>query len=320
MTDDLPTPTSGPAPTPACARLDAWLMDYLEGDLPPAERAEAEAHLAGCARCAALVADLRAVATEAAALPGLRPTRDLWAGIAERIEAPVVSLGGRGDGHPSAPAVHVRPAARRAEPCGSRATVAVTRRWLAAAAALLVATTAGATWLATRAGQPAAVQVAVQVAATPPAGDAAAPAPERPSAGGLPDVAPTTGPTGAGAAGDPGDGRADAARPAPRPPRPDARLAARGRDEGPDAAVPGAADYDREIGALRAVVRERRTELDSGTVAVLERNLGIIDEAIRQSREALARDPNSSFLGRQLTQALDRKLELLRTVALLPRS
>jgi hypothetical protein len=71
---------------------------------------------------------------------------------------------------------------------------------------------------------------------------------------------------------------------------------------------------------MRTAVGARRSELDSSTVAVLERNLLIIDEAIRQSREALARDPNSPFLGRALTTALDRKLELLRTAALLPRS
>ena len=51
---------------------------------------------------------------------------------------------------------------------------------------------------------------------------------------------------------------------------------------------------------------------------MLEHNIQIIDEAIAQSRAALARDPRSRFLGEQLDDALDKKLELLRTAALLP--
>ena len=67
-------------------------------------------------------------------------------------------------------------------------------------------------------------------------------------------------------------------------------------------------------------VRERRGELDSATVAVLVRNLVVIDRAIAQSRAALARDPHSPFLGDQLTRALGQKVELLRTAALIPRT
>ncbi|MDF1505003.1 hypothetical protein, partial [Roseisolibacter sp. H3M3-2] len=96
------------------------------------------------------------------------------------------------------------------------------------------------------------------------------------------------------------------------------RLVARRPD--PAAAVPGVRDYDRAIASLRTAVRDRRADLDSGTVAVLERNLRIIDEAIRQSREALEAAPASPMLERALTKALDRKVELLRTAALLPRS
>lgn len=36
------------------------LMDYLEGQLPADVRAELEAHVAGCPRCAAFVASYRA--------------------------------------------------------------------------------------------------------------------------------------------------------------------------------------------------------------------------------------------------------------------
>jgi hypothetical protein len=310
MTDDLRFPTADSPDARACAAVDERLMDYLEGDLPAGDRSVLEDHLAGCARCRTLVADLRAIAGEAAALPVLRPERDLWDGIARRIEAPVVALPSRTTMEPAAPAVHVTHTDRRAAP-SDRATIAVSRRWLAAAAAALVAATAGATYVATH-GSPASVG---QIAA----------APETQSGTSVPAVTPAPAATVDSLPVD-----STPAAPAPVAPTtrerrsaPTARLAA--RRSGPpststDAAVPGAVAYDRAIAAMRDAVGERRSELDSGTVEVLERNLRIIDEAIRQSREALARDPKSQFLGRALTSALDRKLELLRTAAMLPRS
>jgi hypothetical protein len=71
---------------------------------------------------------------------------------------------------------------------------------------------------------------------------------------------------------------------------------------------------------LQRVVSERRAQLDPSTVAIIEKNLQIIDAAIAQSRAALAKDPASMLLSDQLTHALDKKVELLRTAALLPSS
>jgi hypothetical protein len=76
--------------------------------------------------------------------------------------------------------------------------------------------------------------------------------------------------------------------------------------------------YDQEIAHLQTIVRDRRSVLDTATIAVIQRNLGIIDSAIAQSRAALAADPGSRFLNDQLNSVLDQKVELLRTVALLP--
>jgi hypothetical protein len=78
--------------------------------------------------------------------------------------------------------------------------------------------------------------------------------------------------------------------------------------------------YGKEIALLQKIVSQRKTQLDSSTVAIIERNLEIIDAAIEQSRAALARDPASMMLSEQLTHALDKKVELLRTAALLPAS
>ena len=76
--------------------------------------------------------------------------------------------------------------------------------------------------------------------------------------------------------------------------------------------------YEREIDALRTIIHDRRAQLDPKTVAVIERNLNVIDSAIVESRTALRKDPKSAFLADQLDHALDTKLTLLRTVALLP--
>jgi hypothetical protein len=92
--------------------------------------------------------------------------------------------------------------------------------------------------------------------------------------------------------------------------------------------VPGAslvnqsseAVYGREIDMLQKIVTDRRSQLDSSTVAIIERNLRIIDTAIEQSKAALVKDPASRLLSEQLTHALDKKVELLRTAAMLPAS
>lgn len=76
--------------------------------------------------------------------------------------------------------------------------------------------------------------------------------------------------------------------------------------------------FDREIGAMRKIVDERRKDLDPVTVDVLQKNLKLIDAAIAESKAALARDPASAFLMDRLTQAYDTKLQLLRGVASIP--
>ncbi|MCU0615921.1 MAG: zf-HC2 domain-containing protein [Gemmatimonadaceae bacterium] len=75
--------------------------------------------------------------------------------------------------------------------------------------------------------------------------------------------------------------------------------------------------YGRDIALLRDAAEGTLGTLDSSTVAVVRRNLDIIDQAIRESREALAADPNSGFLLEQLDRAYERKVDLLRRLALL---
>jgi len=77
------------------------------------------------------------------------------------------------------------------------------------------------------------------------------------------------------------------------------------------------AQFDAAVVDLERILQEQRDRLDPRTVRVLERNLQAIDEAIRQSRQALEADPANPFLNSHLTDARQRKLELLRRAALL---
>ena len=81
--------------TMTCAELDVRLADYLNDALSAAERAAVDAHLAGCARCAGVLAALDEVPAAMAGLPVLTPKHDLWSGIAARIEPRVLTLGER---------------------------------------------------------------------------------------------------------------------------------------------------------------------------------------------------------------------------------
>jgi hypothetical protein len=281
-----------------CDGFAAAVADYLEGEAPDAVRAAVEAHTEACADCRSLLEDLQTIRHDAAALPTLTPSRDLWSGIAERIDAPVIPLG--------------RP---------MRTIVPARRSWTrpAIAAAALVIVTAGVAHYATRVAYDPTMTVPLPQAAAPAA---VGPEPVSPQA---PRVAVAAPPTGQPAADvgpgstieRPGAQRSAAAAPAAvlastrspssAPPRNAAQLAG---DEQPL--------YDREIAKLRTIVRSRRTQLDPTTVAVLEQSIAVIDSAIAQSRAALAKDPASGFLATQLNHSLEKKVELLRTAAMLP--
>lgn len=265
-----------------CTAFDEQLADYLEGDLGAAEMRAARAHVASCVRCAALVRDLERIRNDAAEMPELSPSRDLWAGIADRIEAPVVPLAPR-----TAPNVDIR------------------RRWadrirFAAIAAALVAVTAGVTYTLTvsRIGNRDQSIAKAPTTAAPNRDSATSPT-DVPLPGVVVGQAVAANePTSAAQetqATNTGSGSAQAVRNAP-----------------------ASVTYSREIDRLRTIFTQNRNQLDPRTAAIIEANLKVIDEAIAQSRAALAQDPASRFLNNQLNSALDKKLELLRTAALLP--
>ncbi len=75
------------------------------------------------------------------------------------------------------------------------------------------------------------------------------------------------------------------------------------------------ADFDRASDDLSRILANERKRLRPETVALLERNLAVIDAAIAESRAALARDPANAELHRLFTAAARQKVELLRWAA-----
>lgn len=270
-----------------CARFEARISSWLDGELDAFSAAAMERHAADCAQCALLAADLRSIHTSAAALSPLTPSRDLWSGIEARIAAPVIPIGIAG-------------------PHEESGSAPARRRWMrpAAAAAALVLLTAGVTHVVeTRGG--ALAPSAARVASVPRATHSFAPH----DSAAAPRSTPSSN----------ADAETDPAVVAPR-----TVLASTGTN----AAIPEVyrvtgdlathnveTSYDGEITRLRAIVDHNRGNLDSGTVAVLQRNLQVIDSAIVQCQRALKHDPGSRFLIESLDNALRSKVELLRTTA-----
>lgn len=237
--------------------VDNVLSAWFEGDLDLPRRRAVDAHLRECLRCASIVRDIEVIRRDATRLPELAPSRDLWEGIAARIETPVIEL-----------------APRQAAAAPAR------RTWqMAAAAVVLMVASSGITYLATR-NSGAAIGEDV-IASSSSLGDSTA----------MPGVV------------------------TPRP-----RRATGGTPILVGSAEPMAAEvvYAQEISRLRTVLDARRTSLDSTTVNTVEKSLLAIDKAIDDARRALAADASSQFLTEQLNRALEKKLGVLRRVALLP--
>jgi hypothetical protein len=77
------------------------------------------------------------------------------------------------------------------------------------------------------------------------------------------------------------------------------------------------AQYDAAVADLERALAKGRGRLDKATIAIVEENLSIIDQAIAQAREALASDPANTYLSGHLVEARRKKLDLLRRAAAL---
>ena len=266
--------------TMTCEQFESRLPDYLEADLSGDERDTFERHAESCAHCRPILNELKTIVASAGVLGPIEPSRDLWSGIESRITAQVVPLAPR----------RMIPLARGI-----------------AAATLLMAATAGLTYqLTKRGGERAATSTAV-----------ASSDPQTPAGPGPiivtspPQVASNTG-TDIVSPNALSTGAVRSTR-AARGSEPAVSAVRNGRRT-----VNAATVYDREISRLHSVIEGRRRELDPKTVAAIERSLAVIDTAIAQARSALAADPASRFLHGRLNEVLDKKVELLRTTAMLP--
>jgi hypothetical protein len=75
--------------------------------------------------------------------------------------------------------------------------------------------------------------------------------------------------------------------------------------------------YQKAISGLELVWREGQGTVDPQTAAVLQKNMGIIDQAVRESREALKTQPASEVAQTTLFEALRRKVDLLKDMVAL---
>jgi anti-sigma factor RsiW len=136
---------------------ETLLNDYVEETLGPAERREAEQHLAECGECRATVDDLRAIRATAASLDYRDPPARAWS----RLERAI-----RFEGESRLP--HSSPHAVDAGVQGASRVVRAASLWLATAAAILIAVFVGLKY------RPAAPQTAPSAAATANAATAGA--------------------------------------------------------------------------------------------------------------------------------------------------
>lgn len=81
------------------------------------------------------------------------------------------------------------------------------------------------------------------------------------------------------------------------------------------ATIAAAQKYGPAIADLEAVLLSDEGMLDSVTVRVLREQLAIIDRALSEAQEALARDPASDFLADHYKGMMKKKLRLLRGAA-----
>ena len=226
---------------PACARFAPLIHERVDGALGAGPQPDLDAHLASCAACRELLADLDAIRWTASEIPDFTPRPEVWASLSQRLASDLAA----------------RP----------RHFWSGTRVALAMAATLVVAVTASV-WLLRSPAQ--------------------APVPQA-SAGSQ-----------EGAANGVIQSNDDVVK--------DVDEHLRIADE----------HYVKAIAGLEQVVKSGEGSLDPALAATLQKNLGVIDQAITESREAIKTQPNSQLAQTSLFEALRQKVALLEdTVALI---
>jgi hypothetical protein len=75
------------------------------------------------------------------------------------------------------------------------------------------------------------------------------------------------------------------------------------------------ATYQRAAEELAQTLEARRKEISPAALAVVEHNLRIIDEAIRETQAALAQDPRNERVAELLWASWEKKIDLLQRAA-----
>jgi hypothetical protein len=234
---------------------DLDITDYVDDSLNTADRAAVDQHLEGCPACRALVADFLDLRRASAALEAMEPPSGTWS----RLEAAIVrsrqsSFVSRQGSSADTGRSTIRPTTR-----DHRRTTA----WLAAAAAIALATT-GELWT---------------IRASRHAGETR-PAPEASSARRLAE--------------------ASSAQPL------EVEL------------VQAEQHYQKAINGLEKITNAEEGALDPMTAATLRKNLGVVDQAINESRAALHTQPDSDPARESLLESFRAKVDLLQnTIALI---
>lgn len=118
------------------------LSEYHDGELSRTEQDACQEHLRSCNECSAALQDIQLVTDAARSDENLEPPQDLWPGILERIQPPsdiAQTLPGSPAGHPHVSRIRLAKAPRH---------ISFTLPELALAASLLVAVSAGVSYLA----------------------------------------------------------------------------------------------------------------------------------------------------------------------------
>lgn len=263
-------------------RYTERLSAYLDDDVSVDERREIAAHVETCAPCRSVLADLRTVVAEARALEPGEPPHDLWPGIAARIEA---------ERDVVLPLAVTPPRTRR---------FSFTVPQLAAASLALVMASGASAWMLGRAVATPAVATAPADDAPPAASDAMT-GTQTEVVAAQPDVAASQQDIAAAQPGIP------TAQPSVQP-----RPGTAAQPVSTSAVTPVDDSTAMQVAQLERMLVDGETALDPATIAVLRRNLLIIDAALAEASAALETDPANPYLSRHYQNTMLKKLELLR--------
>jgi len=288
----------------ACTEFQPALSELVDGTLSREGKARLESHLEECTDCRALLADLQRLRESARALPKMTPPESLC----QKVRADFDAEASRASAKPAVRAsarLAVGASARPAVGASARPAVGASAKQTVGASAKLAV---GASAKRVSAGMPAS-------SAKWRPGSVLRFIPRRTSVlAGLAAAAVLVLAVSAGIFF------------ATRPAVPASAVEPTSAHQTPEQTVQSVeseldlADqhYEKAIAGLDQVAKDGQALLDPQVAEVLQKNIGVIDQAIRESRTALRSQPTSELAQASLFDALQRKVGLLRdTISLI---